>query len=550
MRRVLKIVGWCLVVLLLAPIVMVVTLYLCADMQEPPLEFNPEEYRVEHCSDTLVCQESYLRYDSCGLWELYVEGSDQVRGAKQGALTQDLMRYQEDVFIDKIHEIIPSDSYLGLLRCFLIIFNRNIGSFVPLEYRHEIVALSQFCTHEYDAIGSPYERQLNYHAAHDIGHTMQQYMLVGCSSFGAWGSKSDDRELIVGRNFDFYVGDRFADNKIITFAAPDRGYRYASVGWAGMVGVLSGMNERGLTVTINAAKGAIPTSAATPISILTREILQYASTVDEALKIAQSRETFVNESILVGSACDGRVALIEKSPEQTALYSSPEEYIVSTNHYQSDEFALDSYNIENIEDSDSQYRYDRLTELIDAHQSICYLDAASILRDHKGLSSEDIGLGNEMTLNQSIAHHSVIFKPESSLMWVTTSPWQSGRIVCYDLKGFFAGEGYPAREESMDVEPDSLFINRDYPRLLRFREMSKEVKLAMKCGEILGDDFVNQFIELNPHYYYTYRLLGDYYESISHEDGAKYMYSKALECAIPYKSERREIEEIIKKIEI
>ena len=145
------------------------------------------------------------------------------------------MKYQEDVFIDQIREIIPSDKYLSFLRTFIIIFNRNLGEYIPLEYRNEIVALSEFCTDEYNMIGSPYERQLNYHAAHDIGHTMQQYMLVGCSSFATW-----DDELIVGRNFDFYVGDNFAKNKVITFATPTKGLRYVSIGWAAMVGVYPG----------------------------------------------------------------------------------------------------------------------------------------------------------------------------------------------------------------------------------------------------------------------------------------------------------------------
>ncbi|MGL5938328.1 MAG: C45 family autoproteolytic acyltransferase/hydrolase [Phocaeicola sp.] len=534
-------------VLLLVPIVVFVVLYQRADMGEPVLTVHPTEYQISGESDSLYCQGSYLKKNRFGLWELYVEGSGQVRGAKQGALTAQLMKYQEDVFINQIREIVPSDWYLGLLRRFIIIFNRNMGKHIPLEYRNEIAAMSQFCTDEYNAIGTPYERQLNYHAAHDIGHTMQQYMLVGCSSFGVWGDKSETHSLLVGRNFDFYVGDDFAKNKLMTFAVPDEGYRYASIGWAGMVGVLSGMNQCGLTVTINAAKGAIPTSAATPISILTREILQYASTIEEAYHIAQSRETFVSESILIGSAADSCCAIIEKSPTQTALYRANGELIVCTNHFQSADFQLDEYNVENLATSDSRYRYERLSQLLDLSPQIDYREGAAILRNRLGMDGEEIGIGNEMTLNQSIAHHSVLFMPHEQRMWVSTSPWQSGELLCYDLSGFFSKNELPVAAPAYNIAADSTFLLADYPLLKSYRAGIQKIKSAMKSKEKLSEAYVDSFRLFNPHHYYTHRILGDYYRLEGENEKAATMYKAALNCSIPYRSERVEIEQRLKE---
>lgn len=305
---------------------------------------------------------------------------------------------------------------------------------------------------------------------------MQDYMLVGCSSFATWGTQSADSSLLIGRNFDFYVGDAFAENKQVAFYTPDQGYKFASVGWPGMIGVLSGMNETGLTVTINAAKSAVPTGSATPISILTREILQYASTIDEAFAIAKKRKTFVSESILIGSSKDGKAAIIEKSPEKTVLFKGKEaNRLICTNHYQSEEFSKDERNMENIRTSDSPYRFARLEELINENMPIDASKAASILRNHKGLQDADLGLANEMAINQFIAHHSVIFQPEKRLMWVSTSPWQCGKYVAYDLNKIFNDTinlQHEIYNSNLTIPADEFAETPEFQHLLTYKKLT------------------------------------------------------------------------------
>lgn len=527
-------------------------LYYSADMKSP----NIYTYLVgePHGTDSLrQYGDNYLRHSRSGLWELKIRGSGFQRGHNLGKLMPDLLYDQEKVFVDQIREIIPSDNYLKFLRFFIVLFNRNLGENVIEEYRNEIYGISMSCTHEYDFIGTPYERQLNYHSAHDLGHAMQDYMLVGCSSFATWGTQSADSSLLIGRNFDFYMGEAFAKNKLVSFYQPNQneGYKFASVGWPGMIGVLSGMNETGLTVTINAAKSDMPTASATPISILTREILQYASTIDEAFAIAQKRKTFVSESILIGSAKDGKAAIIEKSPEKTALFFGKEkERLICTNHYQSEDFAQDKRNRENIQTSDSPYRFERLEELIKENHPMDITKAASILRNRKGKQDADLGLANEMAINQFIAHHSVIFQPEKRLMWVSTSPWQCGKYVAYDLNKIFS-DSIDFRHEINSPEltiPEDAFIHQpEFKQLLIYKKLTPLLLKKIKRKEKVEDNVLKIYETSNPSFYYVDEVLGDYYAALQDPQQAVSYWKKALSKPIPKQQERERIQQKIQK---
>ena len=565
-KKIFKYTSCVLLSLLVILIAGVCYLYFSADMLTPKHEPGIIMTKVSHADTTIMVPAevlyndtldlryydgNFLRHSESGLWELFVKGDAFQRGEAIGKLSSDLLHYQEKVFVDQIREIVPSDSYLKFLRFFIVLFNRHLGENVLEEYRNEIYGISLSCTHEYDFIGTPYERQLNYHSAHDLGHAMQDYMLVGCSSFATWGTQSADSSLLIGRNFDFYVGDAFAENKQVAFYTPDQGYKFASVGWPGMIGVLSGMNETGLTVTINAAKSAVPTGSATPISILTREILQYASTIDEAFAIAKKRKTFVSESILIGSAKDGKAAIIEKSPEKTVLFKGKEsDRLISTNHYQSEEFSKDERNMENIRTSDSPYRFARLEELINENMPIDASKAASILRNHKGLQNADLGLANEMAINQFIAHHSVIFQPEKRLMWVSTSPWQCGKYVAYDLNKIFNDTinlQHEIYSSNLTIPADEFTETPEFQHLLTYKKLTPLLLKKIRKKEKIEEHVLKTYEASNPSLYYVYEVMGDYYEAMQQPQQAIAYWQKALKKPIPKLQEKERIQQKIQK---
>lgn len=485
----------------------------------------------------------FLRQSDSGLWELYLTGNAFDRGIAAGKLQKDLLKYREDVFIGEIKKLVPSEFYLKILRIVVAIFNRNLAADIPDELKEEIYGLSLSCTHEYDYIGTPYERQLNYHAAHDLGHAMQDYRLVGCTSFAAWNEATDDSTLLIGRNFDFYFGDDFAKNTTVVFCAPETGYRFVSIAWAGMSGVVSGMNEKGLTVTINAAKSSLPLSSATPVSILCREILQYASTQEEAKQIADKRKLFVSEAILVGSAIDNSAIIIEKSPDKEGVFQSSGNWLACANHFQSETFRNDKPNLENIRTSDSPYRLQRMEELINRNLPLNPRKAADILRNKEGLADENIGLGNEKSINQLIAHHSVIFKPKQKQIWVSTAPWQLGAYVCYDLNKIFSARDFSSeiKTERLTIAPDTFLFSPDFRKFLFYREYRHKLREIIRKKQTADEDDLNRFIHSNPDLYLVYDLVGDYYASQKQTNRAIDYWKRALEKEIPRLTEKESI---------
>jgi isopenicillin-N N-acyltransferase-like protein len=488
---------------------------------------------------------SWFRKSNSGLYEMYVEGLPFELGVVNGKLSKELVVRQEDHFNEQINKMIPSKFYLHFLKYFIGWFNRHLDKNVTEEYKEEIYGISESASDSYQYIGSNYQRILNYHAAHDIGHALQSMALVGCTSFGTWNTKSADSTMIIGRNFDFYVGDKFAEDKIVAFFNPAQGHKFMTVTWGGFIGAVSGMNDKGLTVTINAAKTNIPSGSATPVSLVAREVLQYAENIQQALEITRKRKMFVSESFLVGSAEDNKAVIIEKTPETLDVYDPHQDMIICANHFQSSGLVQSKENVQQVAESASMYRYQRLAELLKTNGQNTVQKTVDILRNRRGLHNEDIGMGNEKAINQLIAHHSIVFEPKKLLVWVSTSPWQLGKFVAYDLNKVFALRGMKEDQEicepDLTIAADSFLQTKDYSNFITYRKIRQQIIDGKEVD-------VNTLVASNPQYYNSYVLAGDYLYKKGDKQKAKTYYQLALTKVIATKKEEKHVREQIGKI--
>ncbi len=529
----------------------------CASYKElPKFDYPLETFSEVDSADFRMYGKNFLHQNNYGIWELYVEGNPLERGIANGKLTENLIYKQEKNFVSKIEELVPSTFQQSLVRSFLKFFNRKLDHHVTEEFKAEIYGISQFTSDEFDFVAPVYWRTLYFHAAHDIGHALQDLAMVGCTSFAAWGSHSADGKLILGRNFDFYINEEFSENKIIAFINPDEGFKHAIVTWPGFVGAVSGMNEKGLTVTINAGKSSIPLKAKTPISLVTREILQYASNFEEAIEIAKKREVFVSESIMVGSAEEKSAILIEVSPGKMDVYQveSSAELLVCSNHFQSEAYQSDKRNLKAIAESHSQYRFDRMNELIAENPKITPQIAADFLRNKEGINDMEIGYGNEKAINQLLSHHAVIFQPEDRLIWVSANPYQLGAFVAYDLDEVFEKMENSKRkeilfEEELTIPEDEFVHSAEFKNYLEFKFKLNEIQRKIQNQETISDEELNSFIQLNPEFWLGYFTVGEYYFEKKNFEKALENYQLSLQKEITTLPEKELILEQIQKSE-
>jgi isopenicillin-N N-acyltransferase-like protein len=164
--------------------------------------------------------------------------------------------------------------------------------------------------------------------------------MTACSTVTLPASASPDGVARFGRNLDFPSFDIADEHTVVQIFRPADGrHAFMTVGWPGMAGVLSGMNEHGLTVANMEVTRGVRLPAAMPYVLLYRTVLERCRTTEEAIALLRKTPRQSPNNLMIMDAAGDR-AVVELTPENVHVRRAPaDEALVSTNHHRGDDCA-------------------------------------------------------------------------------------------------------------------------------------------------------------------------------------------------------------------
>jgi hypothetical protein len=397
---------------------------------------------------------SWLGHDR-GVWEFHLEGDPFSLGYSHARLGTPLVMAAEDYMFDEMHRYVPSQAALFLIRLGVLFRYRDLPRHIPAPLRLELAGLAEGQPDLHGDFLPIYHRVVFYHSLHDITQTLERSPMLGCTALAAAGTATRDGHLLIGRNFDFEGPPIFDREKAVLLFKPRGKLAFASVAWAGMVGVVTGLNVAGVYVSVNALRSEDKGAGGEPVELLLREVLESAHTLDEAIDILTHRPVLVPDLYLVGDGKTGEAAIIERSPTRAAVRRSRDhgDLLGLANHALSPPFAGDRESERLRTYLTSGARQARVDELLREQRGrLDPLAVQAILRDKRGAGGAPLGLGNRNALDALIATHSVVVDVTALTLWVGVGPHALGRYVGFDLRRELLGEDRPPPPD-LPVDP-------------------------------------------------------------------------------------------------
>jgi predicted choloylglycine hydrolase len=259
-----------------------------------------------------------LKYVQKQIPVLVVEGTPEEIGKQVALLAakpgQKVFDYPQD-YLKRFH--------LQLFWPMLLRQSEEMLKHFPPDYRKELDALIK-------ASGIDRERVVAGNTMFDIKK------FFACSALVVEAERSATRGPLLGRNLDYPSLGYIEQYSLVTVYRPRGKHAFASVGFPGVIGCLSGMNDAGLALgvlevfQVKDSREKFDASG-TPYALCYRRLLEECATVDEAEKLLRAMKRTTTTNLVV---CDKKGgAVFEVTAKHVVRRPPSGGFCPCTNHF-------------------------------------------------------------------------------------------------------------------------------------------------------------------------------------------------------------------------
>jgi hypothetical protein len=139
--------------------------------------------------------------------------------------------------------------------------------------------------------------------------------LFHCSGFALFGEATEGGHMYHGRVLDYLRGLGLEQNAVVTIFQPDQGNAWVNVGYAGFIGSVTAMNEKHIAMGEMGGRGQGLWDGK-PMAELLREVMEKASTLDEAVEIMRKGPRTCEYYYVISDAKSKRAVGIAATPDK------------------------------------------------------------------------------------------------------------------------------------------------------------------------------------------------------------------------------------------
>lgn len=249
---------------------------------------------------------SQLRWDG-DLPIIVVQGTPYAMGYQHGLLLRPRIVRGTRHILNYFYRQIPAPGLRRwLVNRYLDHAFRQMRPFIPPEYLEELRGLA-------DGSGVP---------LHDLQRlqAIAEVTSQGCSTLAAFGRATRDGRLYHTRNLDWAIAVGAQEFAAVIIQRPAGKHAFANLGYAGFIGVLSGVNDAGISIGEVGAETVDQTYRGMPMAFVLRKILEDADNLDDVRRLMETTPRTRGYNYVFADAEAKQVMAVEATRSHVAVF--------------------------------------------------------------------------------------------------------------------------------------------------------------------------------------------------------------------------------------